>query len=143
MEIPSQFAAKLLDGLRRREREVLGLHYFEQFDVPEIACMLSVKADSVSGHLSKGVKVASDILGSTTDDARDVFASMGEVLARRHPPQTIRVSHGSKSVEIDVLTHRQIMSCAVRDDHQPSDVTRYFILHHAHRRPHRHRRASR
>lgn len=128
MRVPDQFAAKLLDGLRAREREVLGLRYFEQFEVPDIACMLGMNDDSVSGHLSKGVKAMSRILDAEPGDTRRLLEHMGEGLARREPKRVLSIGRGSGKVTVGVLVHRQIMGCAVREDHQSSDVTRYFIV---------------
>jgi hypothetical protein len=128
MRVPDQFAAKLLDGLRPREREVVGLHYFEQFEVADIACLLDVNGNSVSGHLSKGVKVISRVLDAEPADTRRLLMLMGEVLARRQPKLVLSLGHSSSRVAVGVLTHRQIMGCVVREDHQSSDITRYFIV---------------
>lgn len=128
MKIPDQFAAKLLDGIRPREREILGLLYFDQFEVPDIAHLLGVMPDSVSGHLSKGVRVVSRIIEGDATDARGMLAAMGELLARAKPKQTLQVGHGSDVASVAILPHREIMGCAVRAEHTSTDITRYFVV---------------
>ncbi len=130
MNIPNDFAAKLLDGLRAREREILGLVFFEQFSVADVAHMVGIKADSVSGHLSKGLATVGRIIDEEhSEEARELLYNIGEVLARRQPKQVFQVTHGGDTAAIGVLPHRQVMGGAVDcDSHLASHVTRYFIV---------------
>jgi hypothetical protein len=128
MHIPNDFAAKLLDGLRAREREILGLVFFEQFSVPDVAHMVGIKVDSISGHLSKGLATVGRIIGDM-DEARELLTNIGELLGRREPKQVFQVAHGQQRAVIGVLPHRQVMGGAVDcDSHLASHVTRYFIV---------------
>src|SRR5262249_663836 len=127
MRIPDDFAAKLLDALRPREREVLGLRFFQQFSIGEMAHLLEMQPDSISGHLSKGVRAVGAILDDPPEGARDVLDGLGELLARRKPKQTIVVGK-DKEVEIEVLPHREIMGAALRPEtHLFTHTLRYFV----------------
>lgn len=129
MRIPNDLAAKLLDGLRSREREVLGLVFFEQFSVPDVAHMLGIKADSVSGHLSKGIATVGRIVDDDAQTARELLDNVGEVLGRRRPKHVFRVAHGKDEATVGVLPHREVMSGVVDcSAHLASHVTRYFIV---------------
>lgn len=128
MKIPDQFAAKVLDGLRPREREILGLLYFDQFEIQDIAHLLNLKPDSVSGHLSKGVTTVGSLIEGDASDARGLLEVMGETFARRKPKQILRVVHGSEVASVGVLPHREIMGSAVREERSSTDITRYFVV---------------
>jgi len=82
MRIPDKFAGLLLEALRPREREVLGLHFLDQFEVGEIGHLLRLKPDSVSGHITKGLIAIAKIIDSRPDDARRLLENMGESFAR-------------------------------------------------------------
>jgi len=128
MRIPDKFAALLLDALRPREREVLGLHFFDQFKVGEIAHLLRLKPASVSGHITKGLTAVAKIIDASPDDARDyVLDPMGENLARTRPKA--RLVLGDERLTVDILPHRQVMGAAVRsDENLYIDTLRYFII---------------
>lgn len=126
MRIPDQFAAMLLEALRPRERELLGLYFLQQFSVSEAAHMLRMKPDSVSGHITKGLRGVAKVLDASPDDAREFLDAIGEFTARQHPKQTL--SFGSGALKIDVLPHRTLMGAAVRhDEHLFIDSLRYFV----------------
>jgi len=125
MRIPDKFAALLLDSLRPREREVLGLSAFDQFEIPEIAHLLQINPNSASGHISKGLAKVACIVDSTVDNARDLLEAMGETCARRKPKERLVF----KDITIDVLPHRELMGAAVRhDEHLSVDTLRYFVV---------------
>lgn len=127
MKLPDQFAARLLDGLRSREREVLGLHFFDQFGVGDVAKLLGIKPGSASGHLSKGLSTVAKIVSGTTDEARHLLDDLGEVHARRLPKQVVEITSDEHVVRVGFLPHRQIMGAVVREDHTASDITAFFI----------------
>ena len=127
MRIPDKFAGLLLEALRPREREVLGLHFLDQFEVGEIGHLLRLKPDSVSGHITKGLIAIAKIIDSRPDDARRLLENMGESFARSRPKE--RLILRDEHISVDVLPHRQVMGAAIRhDDHLYTDTLRYFII---------------
>jgi hypothetical protein len=127
MRIPDEFAARLLNSLRPREREILGLRCLEQFGIPDIAHMLNMKPGTVSGHLSKGLEAVARVVDDSREAAGKLLDDMGETLASRRPRQVVTLMDET-ATSVAVLPFRQIMGAAVRaDKHLSRDVLRYFI----------------
>jgi hypothetical protein len=128
MKLPDQFAAKLLDSLRPREREALGLRFLDQFSVADMAELLQVKPDSASAHLSKGLSAVAKIISGSVEEARELLDLIGEVHARRKPKQTIRLVHREDEAVLGVMPHRQVMGGVVRESHTASDISSFYII---------------
>ena len=128
MNIPDQFAAKLLDDLRPREREALGLRYLDQFAIPDVAELLAIKPDSASGHITKGLKAVAKIIGATRNDAEALLDAIGETHARRNAKRTVRLEHRGDGATVGILPHRQIMGGAIRGAHETAEISAFFLM---------------
>lgn len=125
MKIPDDFAAKLLDSLRPREREVLGLRYLQQFTDDDIAHLLRVNVGSVYGHAAKGLAKVAAIVADSVDRARWLLDTIGEMRAKQRPKEFLTLAKGLK---VAVFPHRELMGAAVRaDEHLFTDALRYFM----------------
>jgi len=63
LHVEHDAVVKVLQGLPRRQREVLVLRYYEQLSEAEIAKTLGCSVGSVKTHASRGIQAVAESLG--------------------------------------------------------------------------------
>ena len=63
LHVEHDAVVKVLQGLPRRQREVLVLRYYEQLSEAEIATTLGCSVGSVKTHASRGIQAVAESLG--------------------------------------------------------------------------------